>query len=67
MYSLPITVAARPKARIVLAGSDAGVVRSNPTRGMDICMQGLSVKPWSATNVQDVFIYTLYRNMFQPI
>jgi hypothetical protein len=29
--------------------------------------QGLPVKPSYATNVQDVFIYTHYRNMFRPI
>jgi hypothetical protein len=25
------------------------------------------MKPSSATNIQDVFIYTLYRDMFRPI
>jgi hypothetical protein len=32
----PVTVAARSKARIVFAGSDAGIVGSNPTRGMNV-------------------------------
>jgi hypothetical protein len=35
----PITVAARPNARTVFARLNTGVVRSNPTRGMDICLR----------------------------
>jgi hypothetical protein len=35
---LPLTVAARPKAWTVFARSNTGVVDSNPTRGMDVCM-----------------------------
>jgi hypothetical protein len=33
----PITVAARSKAWTVYARSNAGIVGSNPTRGMDVC------------------------------
>jgi hypothetical protein len=33
-----ITVAARSEAWTVFARSDAGIVRSNPTQGMNICV-----------------------------
>jgi hypothetical protein len=39
----PIIVAARPKAWTVLARSNAGIVGTNPTRGMDVCMRLLCV------------------------
>jgi hypothetical protein len=35
----PITVAARSKTWTVLACSNAGIVCSNPTRGMDVCVR----------------------------
>jgi hypothetical protein len=35
---LPITVAARSEAWTVFACSNTGIVRSNPTRGMDVCL-----------------------------
>jgi hypothetical protein len=35
---MPITVAARSKAWTVFARSNAGIVVSNPTRGMDVCL-----------------------------
>jgi hypothetical protein len=35
---LPITVVARSKALTVSALSNAGVVGSNPTQGMDVCV-----------------------------
>jgi hypothetical protein len=35
---MPLTVAARSKARIVFARSNAGIVDSNPTQGMDVCV-----------------------------
>jgi hypothetical protein len=35
---VPITVAARSKAWTVFARSNAGIVVSNPTRGMDVCL-----------------------------
>jgi hypothetical protein len=38
MY-LPITVAARYKAWIAFARSNTGIVVSNPTQGMDICVR----------------------------
>jgi hypothetical protein len=31
-----VTVAARSKARTVFVGSDAGIMGSNPTQGMDV-------------------------------
>jgi hypothetical protein len=34
----PITVAAPPKALIVFARSNAGIVGSKPTQGMDVCV-----------------------------
>jgi hypothetical protein len=34
----PITVAARSKAWTVFARSNAGIVTSNPTQGIDICI-----------------------------
>jgi hypothetical protein len=37
--SLPITVAAVSKARTVFARSNAGIVGSNPTQGMDVCVR----------------------------
>jgi hypothetical protein len=36
---LPITVAARSKARNVFARSNIGVVGSNPAREMDVCLR----------------------------
>jgi hypothetical protein len=35
----PITVAAESKAWTVLAISNTGIVGSNPTRGMDVCVR----------------------------
>jgi hypothetical protein len=37
-FSVPITVAARSKARTVFARSNTGIVGSNPTQGMDACL-----------------------------
>jgi hypothetical protein len=34
-----ITVAARSKARTVFDGSNTGIVSSNPTQGMDVCVR----------------------------
>jgi hypothetical protein len=34
----PISVAARSKTRTLFAGSDAGIVGSNPTESMDVCV-----------------------------
>jgi hypothetical protein len=34
-----ITVAERSKARTVFARSNTGIVGSNPTRGMDVCVR----------------------------
>jgi hypothetical protein len=39
----PITVAARSKPWTVVARSNAGIVGSNPTWGMDVCMCVYSV------------------------
>jgi hypothetical protein len=36
---MPITVAAQPKAWTVFARSNTGVVGSNHTRGMDVCLR----------------------------
>jgi hypothetical protein len=36
MNQKPVTVAARPKAWTVFARSDAGIMGSNPTQGMDV-------------------------------
>jgi hypothetical protein len=35
---VPITVAARSKAWIVFARLNAGIVGSNPTQGLDVCV-----------------------------
>jgi hypothetical protein len=35
----PITAIARSKACTVFARSDAGIVCSNPTQGMDVCVR----------------------------
>jgi hypothetical protein len=35
---LPISVAARSRALNVFARSNAGIVGSNPTQGMDVCV-----------------------------
>jgi hypothetical protein len=35
----PFTVAPRSKARTVFARSNAGILGSNPTRGMDACVR----------------------------
>jgi hypothetical protein len=37
--TLPMTVAARSKAWIVFVSSNTGIVGSNPTRGMDVCVR----------------------------
>jgi hypothetical protein len=39
----PITVAARSKAWTVFARSNTGIVGSNPTQDMDVCMCFYSV------------------------
>jgi hypothetical protein len=39
MKSLPVTVATRSKAWTVLDHSNAGIVGSNPTPGMDVCVR----------------------------
>jgi hypothetical protein len=36
---MPITVPSRPKPWTVYARSDTGVVRSNPTGGMVVCLR----------------------------
>jgi hypothetical protein len=41
--TLPITVAARSMAWTVFACSEAGIVGSNPTQGMDVCVRVYSV------------------------
>jgi hypothetical protein len=38
-----ITVTARPNARNVFVRSDTGIVGSNPTRGMDVCVYSVTV------------------------
>jgi hypothetical protein len=40
---LPSTVAARSKAWTVFARSNTGIVGSNPTRGMDVCVRSFCV------------------------
>jgi hypothetical protein len=35
----PITVAVLTKAKNIFARSNTGIVGSNPTRGIDVCMQ----------------------------
>jgi hypothetical protein len=35
---MPDTVAARSKARTVFVRSDAGIMGSNPTQGIDVCV-----------------------------
>jgi hypothetical protein len=37
-FVMSITVAARSKARTVFVHSNAGIVGSNPTQGMDVCV-----------------------------
>jgi hypothetical protein len=39
MKNLPITVSSRSKAWNVFARSNAGIVGSNPTRDMDVCLR----------------------------
>jgi hypothetical protein len=43
MYNEPITVAARSTSWTALARPNAGIVGSNPTRGMDVCVRLLCV------------------------
>jgi hypothetical protein len=40
---MSVTVAARSKACTVFAHSNAGIVGSNPTQGMEICVYVYSV------------------------
>jgi hypothetical protein len=42
-YTQRITVAARSKARTVFARSNTGIVGSNPTRRMDVCVYSVFV------------------------
>jgi hypothetical protein len=42
-YTLPSTVAARSKAWTVFARSDAEIVGSNPTQGMNVCVYSVFV------------------------
>jgi hypothetical protein len=58
-----ITAAARPKAWTVFARSDAGIVGSNPTRAIDVCVRLFCVGSGLATGwspVQGV-LPTVYR------
>jgi hypothetical protein len=48
---MPITVTARSKAWTVFARSKAGVVGSNPTQGMDVCVCVYSVFVLSCVQV----------------
>jgi hypothetical protein len=48
LQQAPITVAARSKAWTVFACSNIGVMGSNPTRGMDVCVPLLCV--WVAVS-----------------
>jgi hypothetical protein len=43
MFQAPITVVARSKARTIFAPSNAGIMGSSPTRGMDVCVRLLCV------------------------
>jgi hypothetical protein len=60
---VPVTVDARSKASSVFARSNAGIVGSNPTRGMDVCVYSMFVlrsdlaTGWSL--VQGVLPYVL--------
>jgi hypothetical protein len=49
--NLPITVSARSKAWTVFARSNAGIIGSNPTQGMDVCMCDYSVFVLSCVEV----------------
>jgi hypothetical protein len=43
LHHLPITVAARSKTRNVFTRSNTGIVGSNPTHGMDVCVYSVFV------------------------
>jgi hypothetical protein len=58
---MPITVAARYKARTVLARSNAGIVGSNLTQGMDVCICVYSVFVLSC-----VYVAALRRAITRP-
>jgi hypothetical protein len=47
----PITVAARSEAWTVFTRSNTGIVGSNPTQGMDVCMCVYSVSVLSCVQV----------------
>jgi hypothetical protein len=42
---MPVTVAERSKSCAVFAGSEAGIVGSNPTQGMDVFFSGVGLSP----------------------
>jgi hypothetical protein len=44
IYRKPITVAVRSKARNVFARSNTGIVGSNSTKGMDVCVHIFCVR-----------------------
>jgi hypothetical protein len=62
LYNLPITVVERSKAWNIFAGSNTGIMGSNPTQGMDVCLclfcvflrwwpcDGLILRPRSPTD-----------------
>jgi hypothetical protein len=47
----PITVAAPSKARNAFTRSNIGIVGSNPTRGMDVCVHSVSVLSYAGNRL----------------
>jgi hypothetical protein len=50
---MSIIVAARSKARNVFARSNTGIVASNPTRGIDICVYSVFVLSCVRSGLED--------------
>jgi hypothetical protein len=59
----PITLAARSKAITAIAPSNNGIVGSNPTRGMDVCVRLFCVGSGLATGLSPVqgVLPTMYK------
>jgi hypothetical protein len=50
--NMPVTVAERSKSCTIFASSEAGIVGSNPTQGMDVCCLCVCVRAFFCVCVQ---------------
>jgi hypothetical protein len=62
---VPIAVVARSKTWTVFARSNAGIVGSNPTQGMDVYVRLFCVCVWYISSISSILI--LYKNPGQVV